>query len=325
MKRRTLAILLCIALLATMAVAGCSAKAPDAKAPAKQFVNLATGGTGGTYYPLGGAMAEIWNKNIPGMNATAQSTGASVANINMLKEGKVEVVMVQNDVAYYATTASEMKETFKEKYTDLKGLATLYPETIQIVTKADKKIKTVADLKGKKVAVGAAGSGTEANARQILEEYGITYKDINPQYLNFNEAAGSLKDGNVDAAFVTAGHPTSAIMDIAAQHKVVLIPIDDDKATSLIKKYPFYAKVTIPAGTYSGVEGETKAVAVMAMLAVSSKMSDDTAYQLVKTMYANTDRIKAAHKVGEKIKKETAKEGMSIPLHPGAQKFFDGK
>jgi len=326
MKRRILAILLCVALLTTMvAVAGCGAKAPETKAPAKVFVNLATGGTGGTYYPLGGAMAEIWNKNIPGMNATAQSTGASVANINMLKEGKVEVIMVQNDVTYYASTASEMKETFKEKYTDLRGLCTLYPETVQIVTKADKKIKTVADLKGKKVAVGAAGSGTEANARQILEEYGITYKDISPQYLNFNDAAGSLKDGNVDAAFVTAGHPTSAIMDIASQHKVVLVPIDDDKAASLIKKYPFYAKVTIPTGTYTGVDTETKAVAVMAMLAVSTKMSDDTAYQLLKTMYANTDRIKAAHKVGEKIKKETAKEGMSIPLHPGAQKFFDGK
>jgi len=327
MKKRILAILLCVALLASMAVAGCSSgeKKEEAQEPEKQFINLATGGTGGTYYPLGGAFAEIWNKNIPGMNATAQSTGASVANINMLKEGNAEVIFVQNDVAYYATTGSEMKETFKEVYTDMRGLCSLYPETIQIVTKADLNIKSINDLKGKRVAVGAAGSGTEANARQILAEYGITYDDIKPQYLNFNEAAGSLKDGNVDAAFVTAGHPTAAIMDLAAQHKVVLLPIDDDKADSLLKKYPFYAKVTIPAGTYSGVDTDTKAVAVMAMLAVSSKMSDDTAYQLVKTLYENTDRIKAAHKVGERITKEVAQEGMSIPLHPGAQKFFEGK
>ena len=315
MNKKTVAIVLCVVLVCLAAMTGC--------APQKKFVNIATGGTSGTYFPLGGAMAEIWNKNIKGMNATAQSTGASVANVNMLKEGKVEVIMVQNDIAYYAATGTEM---FKDKKVDdILGLVTLYPETIQIVARAESNIKTIADLKGKKIAVGAAGSGTEANARQILGEAGITYNDITPQYLSFAEAANNLKDGNIDAAFLTAGHPTAAVQDIAAQHKIVLIPIEDDLADKVIKRYPFYTKVNIPANTYNGVTEPAKALAVMAMLASSSKLDEKTVTAMLTTLYANTDRIKAAHKVGEKIKKETAKDGMPIKLHPGAEKFFGAK
>ncbi|MDI3481795.1 MAG: uncharacterized protein PWQ97_1450, partial [Tepidanaerobacteraceae bacterium] len=287
------------------------------------FINLATGGTAGTYYPLGGALIEIWNKNIKGMNATAQSTGASVANVNLLKDGKVDVIFVQNDIAYYAANGTEM---FKDKkYADIRGLAALYPETIQIVTLENKGINSIEDLKGKKVAVGAAGSGAEANARQILAAAGITYNDINAQYLSFAEAANNLKDGNIDAAFLTAGFPTAAVTDIAAQHKIKLIPVDDAFADKLIKQYPFYTKTVIPANTYSGQTEDVKAVSVMSMLAVSSKMDENTAYSLVKTMYDNLDRIKAAHSVGEKIKPETGQEGMSITLHPGAEKYFKEK
>ena len=168
-----------------------------------KFINIATGGTAGTYYPIGGAMAEILNKAIPGMNASAQSTGATVANINMLKEGSVDLAIVQNDITYYAVNGTEM---FKDKKVEnLRGIAARYPETCQIVTLESTGIKSIADLKGKRVAVGAAGSGAEANARQILEAYGITYDDIDEQFLSFGEAASALKDGNVDAAFVTAG------------------------------------------------------------------------------------------------------------------------
>jgi TRAP transporter TAXI family solute receptor len=286
---------------------------------AATFLTIATGGTAGTYYPLGAGMADIWNKNIKGMNAMVQSTGASVANINLLRNKEVDLIFVQNDVAFYAYNGVEL---FKEMFPQLRGLATLYPETVQIVALADRGINSVYDLKGKRVAVGAAGSGTEVNARQILAAAGITYKDIKVQYLSFAEAASNLKDGNIDAAFVTAGHPTAAIVDLAAVKKIVLVPVADEIIASLQKDYPFYVKIVVPAGTYKGVDTDAVTVAVKAMLAVRAEMPEDLAYQLLKTMYANQKRLIEAHAKGELIIPETGKEGMSIPLHPGAEKFF---
>jgi TRAP transporter TAXI family solute receptor len=286
---------------------------------AATFLTIATGGTAGTYYPLGAGMADIWNKNIKGMNAMVQSTGASVANINLLKNKEVDLIFVQNDVAFYAYNGVEL---FKEPFPQLRGLATLYPETVQIVALADRGINSVYDLKGKRVAVGAAGSGTEVNARQILAAAGITYNDIKVQYLSFAEAASNLKDGNIDAAFVTAGHPTAAIVDLAAVRKIVLVPVANEIIASLQKDYPFYVKIVVPAGTYKGVDTDAVTVAVKAMLAVRAEMPEDLAYQLLKTMYANQKRLIEAHAKGELIIPETGKEGMSIPLHPGAEKFF---
>lgn len=313
--------------LVLVLVAGCAPKPEPAgeeekkEEPAeKQFVNIATGGTAGTYFPLGGAVADILNKNVPGVNASAQSTGASVANINMLKDGSVEMAFIQNDITYYAANGEEM---FKDKKVDgLYGISTLYPETIQIVTLSRTGIKDVKDMKGKRVAVGAAGSGTEANARQILEAYGITYNDITVQYLSFAEAASNLKDGNVDAAFVTAGFPTAAIQDIAAQHEVVLLPVAEDIADNLIEKYPFYTKVIIPKETYPKQDADVSAVAVMAMLVVTEDMDENLAYDITKAIYSNLDRLQTAHAVGKLITKEGAQDGMSVELHPGADKYF---
>lgn len=289
--------------------------------PAEQrFLNIATGGTAGTYYPLGGAMADIWKNSIPGLNPSVQSTGAAVANVNMLKDGSVDVIFVQNDIAYYAFSGEEM---FKDnKYEDIRGLAALYPETIQIVALKNKNINSVTDLKGKKVAVGAPGSGTEANARQILEAAGLTYNDINVQYLSFGDAANNMKDGNIDAAFVTAGMPTAAVTDISASTDINIVEISDEIADKLIQKYPFYVKTPVPSGTYKGQDAEVKTVSVMSMLAVSKDMDEELAYNLTKALYENTDRLKAAHAMGEKITIDTAKDGMSIDLHPGAAKYY---
>jgi len=328
MSKKVLAIILAAVLIMAM-VAGCGGGSStpengDTEGEAKQqeqiFLNIATGGTAGTYFPLGGALSEIWNKNIPGVNSTAQSTGASVANINLLKEDKADIIMVQNDITYYAANGVEL---FEDKYEDLRGLAILYPETIQLVTLENKGINSISDLKGKRVAVGAAGSGAEANARQILNAAGITYDDITAQYLSFAEAANNLKDGNVDAAFLTAGFPTAAVTDIAAQHDIKLVSLDDSLVEKLTTDYPYYTKNVIPANTYSGEDEDVQTVAVQAMLAVTSDMDEELAYNLVKFMYDNLDRIKAAHTVGELIKPETGTEGMPIELHPGAQKYFD--
>ena len=286
----------------------------------KKFLNIATGGTAGTYFPIGVAMAEILNKEIKGMNASAQSTGATVANSNMLKDGSVDLAIVQNDITYYAVNGTEM---FTDKKVDnIRGIATLYPETCQFVTLDSANIKTVADLKGKRVAVGAAGSGAEANARQILEAYGITYKDIDVQYLSFAEGASALKDGNVDAAFLTAGYPTASVQDICSQNKIRLLAVDADKADALIAKYPFYTKTTIPAGTYAGFDQDVQTVSVMAMLVATDKVDDKLGYDIAKALFSNLDRLQAAHSVGKLITKEGAMKGMSLPMNAGAEKFF---
>ncbi|SHH05031.1 hypothetical protein SAMN02745221_01561 [Thermosyntropha lipolytica DSM 11003] len=310
--KKGLVLLLTVALVAV--VAGCGSKAD------RKFLTIATGGTAGTYYPLGGAIAEILNSNIEGMNATAASTGASVANVNQLNSGDADLAFIQNDIAYYAANGIEMFEG--NQVEGLRAIASLYPETCQVVTLKKTGIQSIADLKGKTVAVGAAGSGVEANARQILKAYGITYDDINVKYLSFAEAANSLKDGNIDAAFLTAGFPTAAVQDISAQHDIVLLPVEGKAQESLLKEYPFYTKVVIPAGTYPKQDKDVESIAVMAMLVATDKMDESLAYDITKAIFNNLDRLAAAHPVGRTITKEKAREGLSIPMHKGAEKFF---
>ena len=320
MKKMIMAGALCIAGAAL--IAGCGDSSSSAGG-GKQFLNIATGGTAGTYYPLGGALAELLNQNIKGMNASAQSTGASVANVNMLKDGSVDIAFIQNDIAYYAANGKEM---FKDnKVENIRGIAALYPETVQFVTTADKGIKSIADLKGKKVAVGASGSGAEANARQILGAYGLTYDDIDAQYLSFGEAADALKDGNVDVGVVVAGFPTAAIQDLAANKSAALVNIDAEHADKLMKQYPYFTKITVPKGTYPGQEEDVNTVAVKCVIVTTDKLSDDLGEQIVKAIYEHLDRMKAAHAVGKYITKDTALEGMSIKMNAGAEKYLKAK
>lgn len=283
----------------------------------EQFVNIATGGTAGTYYPIGGAIAEVLNKN--GMNASAQSTGASVANINMLKDKQVELAIVQNDITYYAVNGLEM---FKEggKIENLFGIASLYPETCQFVVREDSGIKSIADLKGKRVAVGAAGSGAEANARQILEAYGLTYDDVDEQFLSFAEGAYAIKDGTVDAAFVTAGYPTASVQDVASQNKIRLLPVGDDQIKILSEKYPFYTKTTVPKGVYQGFDEDVNTVSVMAILVANDKIDANLGEKLTKAIFDNVDKIAAAHAAAKNIKKESALTGLDfIKMNEGAR------
>lgn len=284
------------------------------------FVNIGTGGTAGTYYPLGGAMAELISKAYPYINATAVSTGASVANINKLVEGEFQLVMVQNDVTFYAYNGTEMfKDNAKP---NLRGVGTLYGETIQIVTVTSSKVKSLNDLRGKRIAVGAAGSGTEVNCRQILEALGLSYDDVSPQYLNFAEAANGLRDGNVDVAVVTAGVPTAAIRDVASQKDVVILPVSNALAAKLIAKYPFYTKFQIPKSTYPKQAGDVQTLAVKAMLLVDASADEQLVYDMTKAIFTGTERLAMAHAQGANIKKASAQDGMPIPLHPGATRFF---
>ena len=289
----------------------------------KKFLNIGTGGTAGTYYPIGGAIAEVLNKEIPGMSANAQSTGASVANVNMLGDGTIDLAMVQNDIAYYVANGTEM--FVDKKVNGLKGIAALYPETCQFVTLRSSGIKSLAELKGRRVAVGAVGSGVEANVRQILAAYGVSYDDIDAKFLSFAEGASALKDGNVDVAVLTAGYPTASVQDIAAQNPVRLLPVEDKIADDLIAKYPFYTKTVIPAGTYAGFDEAVPSVSVMAMLVAGFSVDADLGYSITKAIFSNLDRLQAAHAVGKQITKDTAKAGMSLPMNAGAEKYFNEK
>ena len=312
--RRAVPILLIVATLMVFTGAG------------KVFLSIATGGTAGTYYPLGGAMAEILNKAVPEVNATAVSTGASVANINGLASDEFQMAIVQNDVTFYAYTGTELFEKSRAMY-DLRGIACLYNETVQIVALASSNIKTLADLKGKRVVVGAIGSGTEVNARQILEMAGISYNDINEQFQSFAEGANALRDGNTDVVFNTAGEPTAAIRDIAAQKDIVMIPVPADVAKKLIAKYPYYFTYKIPKDTYPKMAGDVETVVVKAMLVVKNSMSADLAYNITKALFspAGLERLGMAHAKGKLISRATALDGMSILLHPGAERFFKEK
>lgn len=287
------------------------------------FINIATGGTAGTYFPLGGTMAEIINKNVAGVNATAVTSGASVANVNMMATDEVQMAFIQNDIAFYAYKGVEM---FKDKQQEnVRAVATLYNETIQVVTLASTGVKSLADLKGKRIAVGAAGSGAEVNARQVLEAAGLTYKDISPQYLSFGEAANGLRDGNTDVAFLTAGAPTAAVRDVAAQRDVVIIPVPKEIADKLIAKYPFYVRVKIPKDTYSRQAADVDTVTVKSILVANASMDETLVYNITKAIFTNLDRLVQAHAQGRNISKATALEGLPIPVHPGAQRYFKEK
>jgi hypothetical protein len=322
-KKRGVVLLMVVAMLALL-ITGCGSSSGDSEKAAtgdKKFINIATGGTAGVYYPLGGAIAGVLNESIPGASATAQSTGASVANVNMLNDGSVQMAFVQNDIAYYAVNGTEMFAD--NKVEDLRAIATIYPETVQVVTLKKTGIKNIADLKGKKVAVGAAGSSVVSNSEQVLGAYGMSFDDIDEQFLSFAEAANGLKDGNIDAAFLSAGFPTSAIQDIAAQHDIVMLSLDQDKVDKLLADYSYYTPMTIPAETYPGQTEDVKAVSIMAMLVVKADMPEQEAYDITKAVFEGIDKIKAAHSVGQYISKESAKDGVSIPMHPGAEKYFN--
>jgi len=283
---------------------------------------LAPGGTAGTYYPFGGAMAKIWGSKIPGMNVTAQATGASIENIRLMNKDEVELALVQSDTidwAYYG------KEAFKEKITKMAAIAVLYPEIVQIVVRGDLPVKTFGDLKGMKVGVGAPGSGTEANFRQLMEVYDLKKDDVKGQYLSYAESADQFKDKHIDSFFLTAGIPNSAIMDVANTRPIKLVGIEDAIIAKITQKYPFLAPAKIPANTYKGQTEEVKTIAVMAVLIAHPKLSEQVGYDITKALLDNQPELASAHAKGKELSLQGAVKGVSIPFHPGAAKYYKEK
>ncbi|MBU9672252.1 TAXI family TRAP transporter solute-binding subunit [Planococcus sp. CP5-4] len=310
-----------VALAGSVFLAGCGDDAANdgegGGAAEPEFISVLTGGTTGTYYPLGGAMATII-ENETGIDTTAEVSQASAANMTSLADGTGEIAFVQTDTAFYASEGSNMFEG--EVIDSVSAIGALYPETIQIVTTEGSGITAFEDLAGKSVSVGAPGSGTYINAEQLLEIHGMTMDDVDAQNLDFGESQESLQSGQIDAAFITAGTPTGAVESLSATSDVNIVPVAADKAAELIEKYPYYAEDVVPSGTY-GLTEEVETVSVLAMLVVQNDISEDTVYDITKAIYENTDQIQ--HAKADFIKAETALDGIGIDIHPGAQRYFD--
>ena len=294
----------------------------NAQAEPKRLT-LATGGTSGVYFPLGGAIAQVLTAKSGGALAvTAQATGASGENMRLIEAGDVDFAIVQNDVADAAFNA---KAPFKTKLENVRAIARLYPEYLHVVASKASEIKTIADFKGKKVSVGARGSGNEVNCRQLFGYYGLDYKNIEPIFLPYGETADQFKDRQLDAFVFTIGTPNPAIQDITTSQEVQFVPIDGSKADEIVAKFPYLVKDAIPAGTYKGQTAAAPTLSVQAMLVVNKNMPDELAYKLTQTLFENLGDVAKAHNKGAEISLERATDGVTIPFHPGAAKFLKEK
>ena len=285
-------------------------------------LTFTTGGEAGTYYGFGSVLAQYVTNNADGIDVTAVTSGGSQANIEDLDADFAQLGFSQSDVMSYAFAGSR---TFEEigAIDSIKTVAALYMEQVQIVT-MDPEIKTVADLKGRSVSIGALGSGVYFNAIDVLGVYGMTEEDIKPVYQSFGDSAESLKDHKIDAAFIVSGAPTTAITDLSTSGNVYLVSIEDEKADELIALSPYYSKYTVPADTY-GLPEDANTVAIAAVVLANKDVSDDDVYAFVSTIFENVDAITEQHAKGGELSLDFAASVTDVPYHAGAAKYFAEK
>ena len=287
---------------------------------AQEQLSIATGGTGGVYFPMGGGLAEIINGKIDGYSATAEVTGASVENMGLVATGDADLAIALADTVQQGYTGTGRFEG--NALPMVRGLASLYANMIQIVALEGSGITTLEDLRGKRVSVGAPGSGTEVNAAAILNVNGMTYDDIEEQRLNFNETADALANGDIDAGFWSVGAPTSSILNLATTNSIVMIELSDAEIAAARAADPIFAQTTLDAGIYDGV-GATTVLGVPNVLVVSSEMSDDLAYAITSAMFENIEDLRAVHPAANQTTVEFTLAATPIPLHPGAIRYFE--
>ncbi len=288
-------------------------------ARADEFITVLTGGTSGVYYPMGVAIAKIYGEKIAGARPTVQATKASVENLNLLQQGKGEVAFTLGD-SLAAGWTGDQEAGFKAKLDKLRGMTAIYSNYIQVVASHDSGIKTLADLKGKRLSVGAPKSGTELNARAILAAAGLTYADLGKvEYLSFAESVELMKNRQLDATLQSAGLGVASIRDLATSVDITVVEIP--KAVVEKAGAPFVAS-DIPAGTYGKQDKAVPTAAVVNYLVTRSDLSDDLVYQMTKSIYENLGELQAAHAAAKAIRIENAKVGMPVPMHPGAAKYL---
>lgn len=321
--KRILAIVLTLVMVLSLAACGTAATSSDAEPQGATAMAMGTGSPTGTYYAYGGVIGQ-YIKNNAGISVNAVSTGGSKDNIQGIDVGDYQLGTVQSDVMHYAWNGTRAFEE-EGKLTTFRTVAGLYAEAVQLVT-TNPNIKSVADLKGKKVSIGAPGSGVYFNAVDILEAAGLSEKDINPQYQNFDQSADALKDGKIDAAFIVAGAPTPAITELCMTNaKTKIVPIDGDIAEKLMKDNTFYSVYKIPANSYSNQDKEITTVTVKATLIVSADATEDDVYNITKAIFDNIEAISNEHAKGAELSLENATEGLTVPFHAGAAKYFKEK
>ncbi len=296
---------------------------PDA--PEVNRLNMGSGWVTAVYYPLGGAMSRIAHLHMDNISLTVESSGASAVNVKMIGAGDLDLAITQNDVAYFAYYGEEREDFIGNPITNMLGMFTLHVEPVQLVAAADAGIETLADLAGKRVALGPLGSGAEFNALQVIRAAGLTEDDLGAaERLEAGESADFLRDGRIDAAFYTTGIGAAVIDELALMADVVLVNIEGAVAEQLMDEYPFYSTVTIPADSYNNVP-EANTLTVLAMVVCREDISEDLIYEFISGIFDNIETIHNAHPAGQMVTLETALDGMSIPLHPGAEKFFEEK
>lgn len=284
-----------------------------------QRMMMGTGGTSGTYYAFGGVLAQ-YMKNYTDYSVTAVSTAASKANIQSIGDGDYQIGFTQSDVMNYAWDGTRSFET-DGPCRDFRVLGALYAETVQLITMKE-DIKSVEDLRGRSVSIGAPGSGVYFNAIDVLNGAGLTVDDIKPQYQSFDDSKEALKDGQIDAAFIVAGAPTSAITELATTNGVYLIPIDGGLREDIMKDCPYYAPMVIPADTYPGQSEPIETITIMATLIVDADMDDDCVYDLTAAVFDHTADIALENAKGEELSVENATSGITIPFHEGAARYY---
>lgn len=335
--KKLFALLLAFCMLLTLAACGAGDTALDsaggqeggnssgevslltAEERAKEFITVATGPTSGVYYPIGGAFATAlgaW-----GYKTSAEATNATGANIQLILDGDAEIAIAMQDAVMQAYTATGAYEG-SAAADSLRALMRLWPNYVQLVTTSNTGIRSVEDLRGKRVGVGAANSGVEINARMILAAYGMSYDDIQPDYLAYGEAIDNMKNGQCDAVFVTSGLPNSSVMELSVSYDMVVVPIDGEGRDKLVEEYPYYAKATIPANTYNNKE-DVESVFVYNIMLVRKELSDDMVYDMLTGIFENIETIQASHNAANKnIYLDVGVGDLQLPLHSGAEAFW---
>ncbi len=307
--------------LAAISAAALIALAPAA-ARADEFINVLTGGTSGVYYPMGVALSKIYGEKIAGTRPTVQATKASVENLVLLQQGKGEIAFTLGD-SLAAAWKGEEDAGFKAPLKKLRGVTAIYPNFVQIVASKDSGIKTLADLKGKRLSVGAPKSGTELNARAILAAAGMSYKDLGKiEYLPFAESVELMKNRQLDATLQSAGLGVASLRDLATSVEITVVEVP---AATIEKAGAPFVTATIPANTYTGQSAPVVTAAVVNYLVTHEGVKEELVYQMTKSMYENLGDLAAAHAAGKSIKLESALEGMPVPVHPGAARYFKEK
>jgi TRAP transporter TAXI family solute receptor len=313
--------------LALVAIVAAALTLPGAvTAQQRRLVTIASGWVVGVYYPLAGAMSRIaYNAKDLNIRATVESSGASVANAQLIGTGDADFALLQNDIAYYAYSGTTLAAFNGKPVKSMGGIFTIYPELVHIVATQASGVTSVRDLRGKRVVLGPQGSGTEQNALQILEMHGLKESDVKAERIDAAAAADQIKDARVDAAFFTTGLGSAVIIDTFISGKAVMVPVSGGEGEALKKKYPFYTLEKIPANTYKGQESEITTPAVMAMMVARGDLPEDLVYRFTKAIFDDLKQFHAAHAAAKNLTLQSATAGMPIPLHPGAARFFKEK